>query len=340
MQTSTIDSRPALFLHADDFGMNTAVNAGVMRALETGLLTSTSVLANAPAAAAALAAWSRLDGVHRSSALPARPTRLRIAGGRADCDLGVHLNLTQGRPLTPDFPSALLDRRGCFPGIFGLFAKLGHLPPGTALGTRARRTAEAIAAELRAQIEFVTSHGIAPTHFNGHQYIELIPVVGEIVIALAREYGVATIRVAREPQILRYARPGVGGPLQAFLGFVKRRFARQFARAVAAAGLTAPAAFFGTLHAGRISRSLLENYLTCGRAYSSVEIAVHPAELAESVDVPMEWVDPLATLRPTELAWLCDPATAERITAAGYELGRLADLATPVPHRDLTRRAA
>lgn len=340
MHTSPSISRPTLFLHADDFGMNAAVNAGVVRAVEAGLLTSTSVLANAPAAAAALAAWSRLDVARRSSPLSTRPTRLRIAGTRADCDLGVHVNLTQGRPLTPDFPSSLLDRRGCFPGIFGLFAKLGHLPPRTVLGTRARRTAEAIAAELRAQIEFVTSHGISPTHVNGHQYIELIPVVGEIVIALAREYGIATIRVAREPQILRYALPGTGGPLQAFLGFVKRRYAGHFARAVTAAGLAAPAAFFGTLHAGRISRGLLENYLTCGRAYSSVEIAVHPAELAEAVNEPAEWVDPLATLRPMELAWLCDPATTERIATAGYQLGRLVDLAAPVTDLDLTRRAA
>ena len=34
------------------------------------------------------------------------------------------------------------------------------------------------------------------------------------------------------------------------------------------------------------------------------------------------------------------PATTERIVAAGYELGRLADLAATVTDLDLTRRAA
>ena len=340
MQTSTPSFRTTLFLHADDFGMNSAVNAGVLRALEAGVLTSTSILANAPAAEAALTAWSRLASGSQTPASCARPTRLRVSGESACFDLGVHLNLTQGRPLTAGFPSEVLDRRGRFPGIFGLFAKLGHLSPRATAGTSARRMAEAITAELRSQIEFVTAHGITPTHFNGHQYIELIPIVGEIVITLAREFGVGTVRVAHEPQILRYAWPGVGGPLQTFLGLVKRRYARNFARAVAAAGLAAPATFFGTLHAGRITRDLLENYLTCGRKYPSVEIALHPAEVAGTEDVPSEWVDPLATRRPAELTWLCDPATAERLGATGYELGRLADLAEFVPDRDLTRRAA
>ena len=37
-----------IILHADDFGMNPAVTAGIVRGFEHGLLTSTSLLTNAP----------------------------------------------------------------------------------------------------------------------------------------------------------------------------------------------------------------------------------------------------------------------------------------------------
>ena len=42
--------RPVVVFHADDFGMNRAVNDGVLRGFEQGALTSASILANAPAA--------------------------------------------------------------------------------------------------------------------------------------------------------------------------------------------------------------------------------------------------------------------------------------------------
>lgn len=334
---------PTLCLHADDFGMNPAVNAGILRSLETGLLTSTSVLANAPAADAALSAWSRLDLIRRSPGFPGRSLRHRVSDRCASFDLGVHFNLTQGRPLTAEFPEELLDRDGCFPGIFSLFAKLGRLPAQTVAGTPARRTADAIARELRAQVEVVTAHGLVPTHFNGHQYIELIPVVGGIVIALAREYGIDTIRVAREPQIMRYALSRDAGPVQAALGLVKRQYAQRFARAVATARLTSPAAYFGTLHAGKITTELLDAFLEAGRRYRSVEIGLHPAEVVRGtngVAASPEWSDPLAEVRPRELDWLCAPTTADLIAASGYELGRLFRLPTPASRRDFTLHAA
>ena len=50
-----------LILHADDFGMNSAVSDGIIQGFSEGLLTSTSLLANAPNAAAAIDEWKRLE---------------------------------------------------------------------------------------------------------------------------------------------------------------------------------------------------------------------------------------------------------------------------------------
>src|SRR5262245_65189623 len=89
-----------LVLHADDFGMNEHVNAGILRGFTHGLLTSTSILANAPGCAAALAAWNGLEGRFLNDDLPSRDLRRKLADSPARFDLGIHLNLTQGRPLT------------------------------------------------------------------------------------------------------------------------------------------------------------------------------------------------------------------------------------------------
>jgi chitin disaccharide deacetylase len=338
----SLPARPlrSLILHADDFGMNAAVNAGILQALESGLLTSTSVLANAPAAAAGLSQWSRLDVVRRSSALPGRPLRHQLADRCAAFDLGVHFNLTQGRPLTADYPAELLDHEGRFPGIFALFSRLARVPAQTLAGTSERRLIDRVAGELRAQLEFVTSHGLLPTHLNGHQYVELIPAVGTQVLTLAKEYGIETVRVAREPEILRYAWSLPKGPAQAALGLVKRHFANRFARAVSAARLTAPSAYFGTLHAGEVTPARLERYLAAAAGFSSVEIGLHPAELAESRAAQPEWSDPLAAGRVAELDWLCDPSTIDVITRAGFTLGRLFRLPSPASRRLFTLHAA
>ena len=108
-----------LALHADDFGMNRAVSDGILHGFRHGLLTSTSLLANAPDAARALSHWKELLADQAAGRLPSAEVRRRL--GDPDCpfDLGVHLNLTQGRPLGGDrYPAELLDPQGRFPGVF------------------------------------------------------------------------------------------------------------------------------------------------------------------------------------------------------------------------------
>ena len=112
-------------LHADDLGMNPAVSDGIIQGFEVGLLTSTSLLSNAPDAARALDRWRQLESRRSQGRLASMARRERLHDPAQPFDLGVHLNLTQGRPLTgAGFPAELLDANGCFPGVFGLFRRL------------------------------------------------------------------------------------------------------------------------------------------------------------------------------------------------------------------------
>ena len=90
-----------IMFHADDLGMNPAVNAGIFRGFEQGLLTSTSILTNAPHAGSAFKSWKNLIGSQGSSDLPSSELRTRLgeldlkvpAGSRDEIgDLAVSFN--------------------------------------------------------------------------------------------------------------------------------------------------------------------------------------------------------------------------------------------------------
>ena len=134
----------SLVLHADDLGMNRAVNAGILRGFRHGLLTTHSLLANAPDAVWAIEQWKSLADEPTAGQLPSADARRKL--GDPDCpfDLGVHLNLTQGRPLTGSrYPAELLDHEGRFPGVLGCSSgsaapAIGSAPNSGGVGAASR----------------------------------------------------------------------------------------------------------------------------------------------------------------------------------------------------------
>lgn len=329
--TAGLRTLRSLVLHADDLGFNAAVTHGIVRGFDEGLLTSTSLLANAPAATMAVDEWRRLEERRRAGHMRSSGKRLLLGEPQLPFDLGVHLNLTQGRPLTgPQFPVELLDPAGRF------------VPPGrlfASLLTVGRRCQPALERELAAQIEWLLDRGLRPTHLNGHQYVEMMPVVSQLVPELARRYAVPHVRAAREPAHWRTSlRPGIRLSNWC-LAFVKRRFADRWCRRLDAARIAHPDAFFGASHAGLIDAAVMQRFLhlsaRAGRGatvpYAAapylVEIALHPGDRPAGTtrDLPSDgWHDPLAMARVAELELLCSADLAEAITSAGLTLGRLA----------------
>lgn len=302
-------------LHADDFGMNAAINAGILRSFRAGLLTSTSLLANAPAVEEACAAWPKLAEELRAGSIASAASRRKLTDDLRPFDLGVHLNLTQGSPLSTNYPAELLDTQGRFPGIGPVFRRL------CSEGSRFR---DGVLAELQLQVERILDHGIHPTHLNGHQYIELMPGVAELIPELASKYSIPTARLACEPYLARTVLRE-GRVATYAVALVKRHYARRVQQRSDTTGLVVTTCFFGTAHAGRVNRAILERFLTFAGATGCTEIGLHPAEPAEG-DVRSSsdpWFDPLASTRPVELDWLCDGSTCDLIASKGLRLGRL-----------------
>ena len=319
MSASEEPSRCVVF-HADDFGMNEAVNSGIETAFREGLLTSTSLLANAPQAEAACQAWPSLVSDLASGALDSLERRQQVQDPLTRFDLGIHLNLTQGRPLTQEkFPAELLDENGCFPGIGKIFARINH-------ASSIQLTA--VEAELRAQIEWMSDWSLPPTHLNGHQYIELIPRVAAMVPRLLRDYSIPIVRVALERGLFRNVL--LRGDVTSWgMGLIKRHFAKSFRRRMHQANLRFPNRFFGTSHAGRIDGPTVRRFLDQSRKKGLTEIGVHPATQVISDAAPESdpWFDPLAELRPAELRLLCSQELLDLLKSRELNLGRLTGLA-------------
>ena len=154
-----------IIVNADDFGMSAETNQAIVDAFEKGLISSTTLMANMPGFEEAC----ELSGRHQLSG-----------------KIGVHLNLTEGRPLSAPIKSLPL-----FCDELGLFR------PRRTLFYLSKEEKRAVETELSAQIQRCLDWGIHPTHLDSHQHIHTEWPIGEIVIRVALRYGIGAIRLTR-----------------------------------------------------------------------------------------------------------------------------------------------
>ena len=158
-----------LIVHADDLGMAHSINAATIKAFETGMVNSGSIMMPCP--------WV--------------PEIAAYARANPNADLGLHLTLTSewklfrwGSVLSKNSVSSLFDANG-------------YLYPTESEAASKINVKEA-EAEIRAQIARAKSMGIQPTHLDSHmgtlyQTQELF----ETLIRVARENRLPT-RIARQ----------------------------------------------------------------------------------------------------------------------------------------------
>ncbi len=272
----------ALIVNADDFGLCEAVNEGVAAAFDRGIVTSASLL-------------SPGDAFDHAAAL---------ARARPALDLGVHLTLTQTRPLSPpEHIASLVTKEGRFPPDWRSF--LARYLRG---GIRRRH----IEAELRAQIERVRQAGLDISHLDSHQHVHMLPGVLPVVVRLAAEHGIGGLRCPSQRRS-HTLRAGIGARLRRRAeASALRLLCRSGRRLVAANGLLVPDDFRGFSEAGAwdedsLARSLsdLDGGLT--------EICCHPGA-DDGIDDELRW----GYHWERELRALTSPAVA-----AGVEQNRV-----------------
>lgn len=159
-----------LVVHADDLGADEARNAGIFEALDAGVVTAASLLANGPAFR---------DAADRIASAPFR----RVS-------FGLHLNLTEGIPLSRGL-RMLVGPNGCFPGKAEAHRRL--------LEASGEDLREEVRREFAAQYGALREAGIAVDHVDGHQHVQVFPAVIGTVTLCAAECGIPWIRIPEEP---------------------------------------------------------------------------------------------------------------------------------------------
>jgi len=152
-----------IIVNADDLGVSRQVNEAIFDVIAAGRITSATLIANGPAVS---------DAARRVGQWP-------------ECSFGVHLNLTEFRPLSREAASLLT----------------------TASGAMSRRNIErarltptllrAVYEEFRRQIQTLLELGVPISHIDSHHHCHTIPQVFPALKAVQKRFGIRRIRASR-----------------------------------------------------------------------------------------------------------------------------------------------
>lgn len=168
----------SLIVNADDFGYFDSVSRGIMHAIEAGGVTATGVMANSAGLS------NRLES---------------LQGVNGSVDLGVHLNLSLGKPVTRSMRRRLGRWSGRFPTKFTVAVAVlrGAIP------------IDDVRAEWIAQIERCLELGVDPWFLNSHEHIHMLPPLYTVAHELAEEYEIPHVRCVSPDSMTSVPRHGM-----------------------------------------------------------------------------------------------------------------------------------
>ncbi len=269
-----------LIVHADDFGLTERVNEGIVRAFRDGIVTSTSVMANGQAFEHAVELYRHSPGL----------------------DLGVHLTLVEETPVSPaERVPTLLGETDRFVDNAVTFSRrllFGKINLGE------------VRDELDAQIAKVVDSGLHVSHLDSHQHVHVLPGVCDIVIALAKRYGIKVIRLPREP-------------LRGYMLTQPAKLARlsqlvvlnALCRLSSARNLKCADTFIGFFYGGQLSKTRLCDLVARLPNNQTCELMCHPGA-ADSTCQYSHW----HYNHVEELEALCDPEVYAQLQRNNVEL--------------------
>jgi len=170
MISERISNRPiSMIINADDFGLTNAVNYEIVRCIEDGIVTSTSIIACGRAADEAV--------------------NLGRSFGE-DTGLGVHLTLDSETPVSdPGTIPTIVTKQGIFLSRSEIMLRL----------FKRQVNIDDVRREWSAQIRKVINADLQPDHLDGHGHIHVFPPLLSVVIDIAKQFKISAIRLPLVP---------------------------------------------------------------------------------------------------------------------------------------------
>lgn len=159
-----------LVINADDYGLNENQTEAILKSFREGIITSSTVVVT--------------TSDYRRAILRAREEKVFDK-------IGLHLNLTQGMPLTEPIRRC---RRFCNPD--GMFNKRFH---NSALGRLilTKQERRAVSLEVDAQMRAYIDVGFPLMHLDSHHHSHTDISIAHIALPMAREMGFRSVRLSR-----------------------------------------------------------------------------------------------------------------------------------------------
>jgi predicted glycoside hydrolase/deacetylase ChbG (UPF0249 family) len=290
-----------LIVNADDLAWTSGVSRGIVESHRNGIVTSTTMLANGTAFE---------EGARLVRFLPG-------------LGVGVHLNLSDGPPISPpgEVTSLLDEHRQFYGGPRHILMRLA----------RRHLVIAEVEREWDAQISKVRAAGIEPTHLDGHKHVHMLPKLLPVALRLAKKHRIGCIRIAHETSNLRVALAGQGSCSSAavFKQGVQARGLKVLAadarKLVESSGIVAADHFCGIAQTGALTRQGVQKFLAA-LPEGTTELMCHPGyDDGDLQETPTR----LKASRQTELEILTDTAIRNCVASRGIRLinyGEIANL--------------
>jgi predicted glycoside hydrolase/deacetylase ChbG (UPF0249 family) len=268
-----------LIVNADDFGLTSGINRAVAEANQRGIVTSTTLMANAHAFAEA----ATLAGTF---------------AGQGSFSVGCHVVLLDGEPLSPPDRVATLLEPHAGNGNPRFRESLNGF---AAAAFRRKLDPGEIEVEAAAQFERMRAAGVQPSHFDTHKHAHMFPAVLRPLLRAAKAHNVPAVR---NPFGQLWPLP-----LRSILGTrrlwarlaqlnVLRSFAANFRREVEAHGLRTTDGSLGVLATGILDLKLFSAMaesmpdgtweFVCHPGYNDAELDTVRTRLRQSREQELE----------------------------------------------------
>jgi predicted glycoside hydrolase/deacetylase ChbG (UPF0249 family) len=275
-------------VNADDFGLTRGVNRAIVEAHERGIVTSTTLMANA-------LGFDEAVG---------------LAKAHSQWSVGCHVVLLDGHALIASSRvSSLLaasDGQAFRDGVagFALRALAGRID------------SEQVEAETTAQIRKLQSHGLTVSHLDTHKHTHMFPAALRGILHAARTCGITAIRNPFEVVAANFARAQRGLWKRYAQVRTLSGLAGSFRRAVSKAGLKTPDGTLGIVATGHLNSDLFLN-VADHMPEGTWEFVCHPGYVDADLDAVRTR---LRRQREQELAVLTSPDARNALESRGIQL--------------------
>lgn len=247
-----------LIINADDFGLHSAINEGIIVGHTKGAITSTSILASG-------AAFN--EAVEMAKEYPA-------------LGIGIHIALVGGiAPVSdPSEIPSLVTKDGVFVDNYVEFMK--RIYSGSINYDEVRK-------EITNQVSKIMDSGIHVTHIDGHQHMHVLPSILPIVLEQAVQHDIKAIRVPNEKVTFLN---GVHNPVRIIGKCGLSTVAAQALPTIRGMGIHSTLFFWGMINGGCLCESEVLSILKQVSSLSGThEIMTHPGINNELLNEQFKW---------------------------------------------------